>query len=268
MAEAHPADRPQDVAACLFIAFSVGASSLVRSPDVALESFAPMASRLATAPGFVGLRAHVPSDADDPYLKDTDAPGLVLQLYFDGVDALRDQGREGSALARESASVWPSEIERSARMPAASHDAGNAARPLAPAATWQAMQVERIELAASEPLPEVHCTYLVAYDGTSPDEAAWHAHYAEHHVPLMKRLPGLRQLELYRPLGIELAMPALRSFERSGAMQRNKVVFDSPQALTAALNSPIRHEMRKDYRQSPPFEGRSTHHPMATRSCP
>ena len=33
-------------------------------------------------------------------------------------------------------------------------------------------------------------------------------------------------------------------------------------ALTAALNSPVRHEMREDYRQFPPFSGEVTHFPM------
>jgi hypothetical protein len=47
-------------------------------------------------------------------------------------------------------------------------------------------------------------------------------------------------------------------------MQRNKVAFDSAEALTAALNSPVRKEMRADYAALPPFSGRVTHYPMAT----
>ena len=38
-------------------------------------------------------------------------------------------------------------------------------------------------------------------------------------------------------------------------MQRNKVVFDNAAGLTAALNSPIRHEMRGRLQQIPPYEG-------------
>ena len=49
-------------------------------------------------------------------------------------------------------------------------------------------------------------------------------------------------------------------------MQRNKVVFDDAAALTAALNSPVRHEMRADFKNFPPFEGRNSHYPMATLS--
>jgi hypothetical protein len=48
-------------------------------------------------------------------------------------------------------------------------------------------------------------------------------------------------------------------------MQRNKVVFDSPEALTAALHSPVRHEMRADFNAFPPFSGPVRHYAMATR---
>jgi hypothetical protein len=49
-------------------------------------------------------------------------------------------------------------------------------------------------------------------------------------------------------------------------MQRNKVVFDSPAALTAALNSPVRHEMRAAFHRFPSFTGPITHFPMTTRT--
>ena len=47
-------------------------------------------------------------------------------------------------------------------------------------------------------------------------------------------------------------------------MQRNKVAFDSAEALAAALDSPARKEMRADFAKLPPFSGRVTHFPMAT----
>ena len=52
--------------------------------------------------------------------------------------------------------------------------------------------------------------------------------------------------------------------ERAAYMQRNKVVFDNAAGLTAALNSPIRHEMRDDFNKFPPYEGSNIHYPMAT----
>jgi len=48
-------------------------------------------------------------------------------------------------------------------------------------------------------------------------------------------------------------------------MQRNKVAFDSADALTRALNSPVRHEMRADFKTFPRFSGPNTHYAMTTR---
>jgi uncharacterized protein (TIGR02118 family) len=236
---------------CLFLTFADASRTIDLPAPQWLPRIEPVVMQLLATPGTAVVRAHVPSEADDPYLKDTDVPALVLQSYFVDLPALQAACQEGSVL-----DAW-------LKTPG-----GAPAEGLGGAATWQVMSVERIALAAPGPLPPTHCTYLVAYEGTSADEAAWHAHYFEHHVPLMKRLPGLRRLEVYRPLATEPVAPALAALTPVRAMQRNQVVFDSPQALTAALNSPIRHEMRKDYQRSPPFAGRSTHYPMATRSWP
>lgn len=49
-------------------------------------------------------------------------------------------------------------------------------------------------------------------------------------------------------------------------LQRNKITFDSNEALTAGLQSPARAAMRKDYESFPAFTGPVTHFPMATRA--
>jgi len=105
------------------------------------------------------------------------------------------------------------------------------------------------------------CTYLVAYEGPAEDEKAWQAHYLAHHPPIMARLPGIRELEVSLPL--EWRCPP--HLERVRHMQRNKVAFDSREALEAALASPVRAEMRKDYAELPRFSGRVTHYAMTTR---
>ena len=110
-------------------------------------------------------------------------------------------------------------------------------------------------------LPPEHCTYLVAYDGPASNLPAWHAHYIAHHPAIMARFPAIRAIEIYTALDIANPLP----FAHATCMQRNKVVFDSPETLTAALNSPIRHEMRADYATLPPFTGAVTHYPMRTR---
>jgi uncharacterized protein (TIGR02118 family) len=112
------------------------------------------------------------------------------------------------------------------------------------------------------PKPAVpRCTYLVAYDGPADDEKSWQAHYLAHHPPIMARLPGIRELEVSLPL--EWRCPP--GLEAVRHMQRNKVAFDSAEALEAALASPIRAEMRQDYARLPRFSGRVTHYAMTTR---
>jgi hypothetical protein len=76
----------------------------------------------------------------------------------------------------------------------------------------------------------------------------------------MARFPGIREIEIYTRIDWVSALP----WRRADCMQRNKVVFDDAAALTAALNSPVRHEMRADYHKLPPFEGSVSHYPMAT----
>ncbi len=78
----------------------------------------------------------------------------------------------------------------------------------------------------------------------------------------MARLPGIRALEVYTPLECVCHLP----WTRATCMQRNKVVFDSPSALTAALTSPLRHEMRAHFKALPRFAGGVTHFPMSTRA--
>lgn len=173
-------------------------------------------------------RAHVytPQSVRDPLLDDGAPPSLVLQLYFDDLPLL-EQACAGPLLHIRSREA-------------------------------QAMTVRPFPV----PNPGTPgCTYLVAYEGPAEDEHAWHSHYLAHHPPLMARLPGIRELEVYTRLDW-IAPP---SWRRANCMQRNKVAFDSAQALTAALHSPVRHEMRADFRTLPAFSGAVTHFAMATR---
>lgn len=188
---------------------------------------------LAKLPGLARALVHRPASAHDPYLHDGAPPSLALQLYFSEIAAL------------EAACTGPLQ----------------ALAPLLANATQQAMLVRQYKVPNPAPLPPEHCTYLVAYDGPAEDLPAWHAHYLAHHPAIMARFPAIREIEIYTALDTAAGLP----FPRATCIQRNKVVFDSPAALTAALNSPIRHEMRADYAQLPPFTGAVTHFPMQTR---
>jgi uncharacterized protein (TIGR02118 family) len=181
--------------------------------------------RFAPPPGARTL-LHAPGEVRDPFLDDGKAPAGVAQLYFDSLAALE----------------------------AAAGEVGDAVDA-------EAMTVHRF--AVPEPWPRVparYCTYLVAYEGPADDEASWLAYYLEHHPPLMAKLPGIRELEIYTPLEWRCP-PRLRLVRH---LQRNKVAFDSTAALAAALDSPVRREMRADFARFPPHRGRVTHYAMTT----
>jgi len=169
---------------------------------------------------------HVPGDVRDPFLDDGKAPARVAQCYFDSLAALEAAAGEVRAATQA-----------------------------------EAMTVHRFAVPAPwTSVPVRYCSYLVAYEGPADDEAAWLAYYLQHHPPLMTNLPGIRELEIYTPLEWRCP-PAL---ERARHLQRNKVAFDSAAALAAALDSPVRREMRADFAQFPPYRGRVTHYAMST----
>jgi uncharacterized protein (TIGR02118 family) len=185
-----------------------------------------LAGEAALPTGRARVLRYRPDRVRDPFLDDGAPPAQAAQLYFDSLVALEA-----------------------------------AAAPVAAGVRAEAMQVHRF--AVPQPwqhAPATYCTYLVAYEGPADDEAAWLAHYLEHHPPLMAKLPAIRELEIYTPLAWRCP-PQLR---RVRHLQRNKVAFDSPAALAAALDSPVRREMRADFAQFPSHRGGVTHYAMAT----
>ena len=105
------------------------------------------------------------------------------------------------------------------------------------------------------------CSFLVHYPGPASDLNAWNRHYNLYHPPLMARFPGVRLVEIYTRLDAVsgLGWPA------ESVMQRNKLMFDTPAALTGALASPVLQEMRADFNSFPPFEGGNVHYALETR---
>jgi uncharacterized protein (TIGR02118 family) len=191
------------------------------------ESFDGIPALVGGVRGLDKVHVYTPGRAHDPYLNDGPPPPLLLQLYFDALPALEAALAGPLSSARRVCEV-------------------------------QAMLVR--PFAVPEPRQDPLCTYLVAYEGEADDQSAWHAYYLAHHPRLMARLPGIRELEIYTP--VQWICPP--GWRQAHCMQRNKVSFDSAEALTAALNSPVRAEMRADYAKLPPFSGRVTHFPMAT----
>lgn len=216
-----------------------------RSPCEEAAPLDEFRSCLGRVPGLKRAVLHQPTDASDPYLKAEGPPSLVLQCYFEGLPALENaSGSEGALhpLLDRGAFRWLADAEMS----------------------QQAMVVRTASPFVEKATPHAVCTYLVGYAGVPRDYDAWLGHYLSRHVPLMKRLPGLRELEIYTRLDWITTLPA----RRETFVQRNKVVFDSPAALTEALHSPVRYEMRRDYEASPPFDGHNVHFPMFSTVIP
>ncbi|SDV46974.1 EthD family reductase [Chitinasiproducens palmae] len=227
---------------CLFTAAADGG---VPAPDVpTLRQAAVDGTGLQQ---IIVHRAIASATGLDPRISEkSDAPAWVVQWYFDALDALEHAARDGGPIQRALASSLP-----------APHHAA--------LSTYQVMGVRRYTLAAPAPARDAssRCSYLVTYEGPAQDPHAWLSHYLAHHPPLMRELPGLRELEIYTRVDSATSLP----FTRSDAMQRNKVVFDDPAALAVALASPIRDAMRRDFNALPPFAGGTPHCAMHSTYC-
>ncbi len=197
------------------------------APDIA-----KIEGLIGTIPGLGHALIHTPSTTSDPYLHDGAPPALAVQLYYPSLAAL------------EAASHADSPVAAFGGTP-----------------TQQAMLVRRFPVPDPDFTGPGRTTYLVTYEGVAEDPFAWLGYYIAHHPPIMARFPGIRQIEIYTRLDWLDELP----FPRVAHLQRNKVVFDSPAALTAALNSPVRHDMRADFHKFPPYTGGNTHFPMETR---
>jgi hypothetical protein len=203
-----------------------------------------LADAIAPVPGLAEGLLFTPATTHDPYLNDGPPPALALQLYFERIEAL-EAALDGPLLA----------LADPARLPSLSD------------ATFSQQAMLARSFAVPDPgfrtAPGAHpCTYLVAYEGMAKDLPLWLSRYLTHHTAVMTRFPGVRRVEVCSRIDWCGALP----WPRVNHMQRNKVVFDDQDGLTAALNSPVRHEMRADFAKFPPFSGPVSHFPMATRT--
>jgi uncharacterized protein (TIGR02118 family) len=219
---------------CLFLEF---AQPTEAAADPGLDAL------LRAVPACAAALVHTPARARDPFLDDGAPPALVLQLYFARLLDLESAAGPGGAVER--------------LIEALAGSTGAAPR-------WETMLTRRFEVpvprSADEPGP--WCTYLVAYEGPAEDANAWMHHYLKLHPPLMRQLPGLRELEICTSIDAVAFVPG----RRVRHLQRNKVAFDSAAALDDALQSPVREQMRRDFAAFPPYTGRVLHHPMLTRA--
>lgn len=193
------------------------------------------------APGLESLDLYVPERAaHDPYLHDGAPPLAMLQAGF------RSHKELEAFLATpefRSALVAPSP-----------------APPDKVTAVHDAMEQRFYPVAGeTEPGPlTAPVSYVVRYSRPAEDEAAFVEHYVSNHPQIQARFPGIRSIMCYVPIKWHDPTPITPANYLLG----NEVVFDSVDALEAALNSPVRHELREDFKTFPKFSGHNTHYAM------
>ncbi|RKE40027.1 uncharacterized protein (TIGR02118 family) [Paraburkholderia sp. BL23I1N1] len=225
---------------CLFLFVHCDDESPARPPID--PSLLEAASR--EVQGLTRFVVHLPAqlpDSDPLSKPQTSIPCCALQWYFDDLGLLETALQPGGAMQAI--------VNRIANATEANLTFAQQAMAVRPFATPNPNDARhRTE----------RCTYLVSYEGEAEDFNAWLTHYLAHHPPLMAQLPGIRELEIYTRLDFRSGL----TIPRATAMQRNKVVFDDPEALAAALSSPIRAHMKQDFTAFPPYIGPSPHFPM------
>lgn len=196
-------------------------------------------------PGLTKARFHQPSAARDYYTDDGHSPVLVIEAYYDALDVLEANLAEGGHLqVLNDLAAWPSLV-------ACEHE-------------HQVMLSRPFPVVEpkAEPQGESQCSYLVHYPGQAEDFFTWLNYYLSHHPQIMKFFPGIRAIEIYTRVDWLDAL----NWTRANYMQRNKLVFDTPERLTEALNSSVRHDMRADYEKFPTFSGENRHYAMFTET--
>lgn len=214
------------------------------NPVVPEGELAALRALLAGVPGLTEALVFTPATAKDSYTDDGASPPLGMQLHFARLEELEAACAQGGALQGLAAAL-----------------------PSLAGTEATAQAFWRRTWAVAEPVPQVApgalpCSFVVHYPGPAEDDNAWHAHYMHGHPPLFQRLPGIRGIEILTPVDWVSFLP----HRKVRHLQRNRVMFDSPEALTAALQSPVRHELRADFHTFPPFEGGNYHFPMWTET--
>ncbi|MBP1849601.1 hypothetical protein [Rhizobium halophytocola] len=217
-------------------------TTLAAGPD----DLAQLRDIIARTPGLSSGLIFTPETAEDLFNHDGASPPLGVQLHFETLDELETAvGPTGHLQALSSPGVL---------------SGLKGAKVTQQAMVVRPYPVDDPMLRTSEgALP---CSYVVHYPGPAEDINAWLSHYIAGHPPIMRKFPAIRSIEILSRVDWCGGIDA----ERVAHIQRNRIVFDSAAALEAALQSPVRHEMRADFHTFPPFEGGNFHYPMATET--
>jgi hypothetical protein len=227
----------------LFMTFSDPTGERQVRPD----DLAAAAALVEAVPGMTEGLLFTPlaQSVDHPYKADGSGPVFALQLRFPDLFACEAASDRTGALAGLAA--------------------GAGLQSLLGLEVVHQVMVTRsfpVDVAAHPEGTTEPCSYLVHYPGPAEDMNAWNLHYLAHHPSIMRTFPNVRQIEIYTRIDWVDRLPS----RRVEYMQRNKLVFDSPQALSHALTSDVIGRMRADFARFPPFAGGNKHFPMLTRT--
>nr|WP_315594148.1 EthD family reductase [uncultured Cupriavidus sp.] len=215
------------------------------SAHIGVEDLQRVAEVVTRTPQLRRARLYTPESAKDFYTDDGPSPPFAMQLDFDTLTAL------------ESAIAVDGHLQAVAQL--------SLPNLRGCTVTQQVMSRRPFPVEDSigrSPVGSAPCSFLVHYPGHAADFDAWLNYYLGHHPQIMRFFPGIREIEIFTRVDWVDAMP----WKKVHYIQRNKLVFDSAQAITEAMNSPVRHQMRADFEKFPRFHGGNVHFPMATHT--
>jgi hypothetical protein len=190
----------------------------------------------AKLPGLMSLDSYVASGqaAADPYNNDGHGPLMIVVAEF------ADRATLATAIDDIAAALD--------------------SLPSGVSATGSAMERLYYPVAGkSEPSPlEAPLSYVVRYRKPAEDEEAFRANYIATHPVTQADMPHIRAIMCYVPLD-DLQHPDVID---ANYLIGNEVVFDNIADLNVSMQSPVREELRKHYREFPAFSGAVTHFPM------
>jgi len=215
-----------------------------RSAGLPSSTLPALRTLLRSIEGLERALIFTPETTTDRFIDDGAPPPLSLQLYFSELPALEVAASAGGPLEPL---VGPDLLG----------ELGDAA------ISQQAFYARSypVDDPVVRPGPSgLPCSFVVHYEGPAADLNLWLSNYIASHPPVMRRFPGIRSIEILSRVDWCGSLP----WPRANHMQRNRVMFDSAKALTDALASPARLQLRRDFEKFPPYEGGILHYPMAT----
>ena len=197
-----------------------------------------LAELMAGIPGLERAEIGVPAEVQT-YHGDAPVPVLALRLDFAALPVLERELADGGRLHRLALSTFWSSL------------------PL-DLVSQQAMVRRCFVDCGGGGSGARGCDYLVHYPGKAEDLNTWLRYYLSHHAPIMTTYPDVRGVDVFTRIDWCDSLP----WQRVAYMQRNRIAFDSPTHLLAALASPVSEQMRQDHDRFPAYCGGSRHYPM------